>query len=143
MKIHRTIRGYNLQSCFTGVHPMVLEYISDMKKRFRSFKFALRGIGTLLKTQMNARIHFFALVVVLILGFTVGLSLPEWALITLAVAMVLSAEAMNSALEFLADHTAPEWHDSVQKAKDLAAGAVLLAAAGALVVGLLVFIPHF
>ncbi|MCK5065280.1 MAG: diacylglycerol kinase family protein [Candidatus Fermentibacteraceae bacterium] len=114
-----------------------------MKKRFRSFKFALRGIGTLLKTQMNARIHVFALVVVLILGFTVGLSLPEWAIITLAIAMVLSAEAMNSALEFLADHTAPEWHDNVQKAKDLAAGAVLLAAAGALAVGLLVFIPHF
>jgi diacylglycerol kinase (ATP) len=114
-----------------------------MKKRFRSFKFAVRGIGTLLKTQMNARIHVFALTIVLILGFTVGLDLIEWALISLAVAMVLSAESMNSALEFLADHTAPEWHDSVQKAKDLAAGAVLLAAVGALAVGLLVFIPHF
>lgn len=114
-----------------------------MKKRFRSFKFAVRGIGTLLKTQMNARIHVFALISVLILGFIVGLDLLEWALISIAVAIVLSAEAMNSALEFLADHTAPEWHDNVQKAKDLAAGAVLLAAAGALVLGLLVFIPHF
>lgn len=114
-----------------------------MKNRFRSFKFAVRGIGTLLKTQMNARIHVFALIIVLILGFTVGLDFLEWALISIAVAMVLSAEAMNSALEFLADHTAPEWHDCVQKAKDLAAGAVLIAAAGALAVGLLIFIPHF
>jgi diacylglycerol kinase len=114
-----------------------------MKNRHKSFKYAFRGIGTLLKTQMNARIHLFALITVLAAGFISGLSLGEWALIALAVAMVLSAEAMNSALEFLADHTAPEWHDSVQKAKDLAAGSVLIAAAGALAVGLLVFLPHF
>jgi len=114
-----------------------------MRNRFKSFKYAFRGIGTLLATQMNARIHLFALIFVLVLGFLVDLDSGEWALISLAVAIVLSAEAMNSALEFLADHTAPEWHDSVQKAKDLAAGSVLLAAVGALVVGLLVFIPHF
>jgi len=114
-----------------------------MRNRFRSFKYAFRGIGTLLRTQMNARIHLVAIVIVITAGFLVGLNHGEWALISLAVAIVLSAEAMNSALEFLADHTAPEWHDSVQKAKDLAAGSVLLAAAGALAVGLLVFIPHF
>jgi len=114
-----------------------------MRNRFRSFKYAFRGIWTLLATQANARIHLAALVLVVAAGLITGLGLGEWALIALAVAMVLSAEAMNSALEFLADHTAPEWHDSVQKAKDLAAGAVLLAAAGALAVGLLVFIPHF
>lgn len=120
-----------------------LGYISKMRKRFRSFKYAFRGIGTLLKTQMNARIHLLALITVLILGFLVGLDLIDWALISLSVAIVLSAEAMNSALEFLADHTAPEWHDSVQKSKDLAAASVLLAAVGACVVGLIVFIPHF
>lgn len=114
-----------------------------MRNRFRSFKYAFRGIGTLLRTQMNARIHLVAIVFVITAGFLVGLNLGEWALISLAVTIVLSAEAMNSALEFLADHTAPEWHDSVQKAKDLAAGSVLLAAAGAMAVGLLVFIPHF
>jgi diacylglycerol kinase (ATP) len=123
--------------------PEDLEYISDMKNRFRSLKYAFRGIGTLLATQMNARIHLFALIFVITTGFLVDLDSGEWALVTLAVAMVLSAEAMNSALEFLANHTAPEWHDSIQKAKDLAAASVLLAAAGALVIGLLVFIPHF
>jgi len=114
-----------------------------MKNRFRSFGYAFRGIGTLLKTQVNARIHLAAIIVVVAAGFIVGLNSGEWTLVSLAIAMVLSAEAMNSALEFLADHTAPEWHDSVQKAKDLAAASVLLAAAGALIVGLLVFIPHF
>jgi len=113
-----------------------------MKNRLRSFKYAFRGIGTLLRTQMNARIHLVALILVLTAGFFVNLCPGEWSLIALAVATVLSAEAMNSALEFLADHTAPKWHDTVQKAKDLAAASVLLAAAGALVVGLLVFIPH-
>ena len=113
-----------------------------MKDRLRSFKHAFRGIGTLLVTQMNARIHLTALILVIGTGILVNLSTGEWALIALAVGMVLSAEAMNSALEFLADHTAPEWHDSVQKAKDLAAGSVLLAAAGALAVGLFVFVPH-
>lgn len=121
---------------------MDLEYISDMRNRLRSFKHAFRGIGTLLATQMNARIHLIILALVIAAGFHVNLNPGEWAIIALAVAMVLSAEAMNSALEFLADHTAPEWHDSVQKAKDLAAGAVLIAAAGAIVVGLIVFIPH-
>lgn len=114
-----------------------------MINRLRSFKYAFRGIGTLLATQMNARIHLIALILVIAAGIIVNLSTGEWALIALAVGMVLSAEAMNSALEFLADHTAPEWHDSVQKAKDLAAGSVLLAAAAALAIGLLVFVPHF
>ena len=113
-----------------------------MKNRLRSFKYAFRGIGTLLVTQMNARIHLIALILVVAAGLHVNLTAGEWALIALAIGMVLSAEAMNSALEFLADHTAPEWHDSVQKAKDLAAGAVLLAAACALAVGLFVFVPH-
>ncbi len=113
-----------------------------MENRLRSFKHAFRGIRTLLATQMNARIHLIALVLVITAGILVNLSTGEWALIALAVGMVLSAEAMNSALEFLADHTAPEWHDSIGKAKDLAAGSVLLAAVGALAVGLFVFVPH-
>ncbi len=114
-----------------------------MKNRLRSFRYAFRGIGTLLATQMNAKIHLIALIVVITVGLLVSLNLGEWALIALSIGIVLSAEAMNSALEFLADHTAPEWHDTVQKAKDLAAGSVLLAAVAALAVGLLVFIPHF
>lgn len=114
-----------------------------MNKRLQSFGHAFRGVGTLLATQVNARVHLAALVAVLALGIITGLSPGEWALISIASGVVLSAEAMNSALEFLADHTAPEWHDSVGKAKDLAAAAVLLASIMALAVGLLVFIPHF
>lgn len=114
-----------------------------MRNRLRSFRHAIRGIGTLLATQPNARIHVAALLGVVGLGTVTGLSRGEWGLVALASGTVLATEAMNSALEFLADHTAPEWHESVGRAKDLAAAAVLLAAAGALAVGLLVFLPHW
>jgi diacylglycerol kinase (ATP) len=114
-----------------------------MRDRLNSFRHAFRGIGTLVVTQPNARIHLAALVCVLGMGILTGLTVGEWALIALAAAMVLATEAMNSALEFLADHTAPEWHEAVRRAKDLAAAAVLLASMGALSVGLLVLLPHW
>lgn len=114
-----------------------------VRKRINSFRFAFRGIATLLRTSVNARIHIAAAVAVITLGVAVGLGTIEWCLVIIAISMVIAAEALNSALEFLADHTAPEWHEAVERIKDLSAGAVLLAAAGALAVGLLVFLPRF
>jgi len=115
----------------------------DMRRRIGSFGHAFRGVGTLLATQPNARIHAAALAGVVALGLATGLDRVEWALVALAAGSVLAAESLNSSLEFLADHTAPEWHDSVRRAKDVAAAGVLLASAGALAVGLLVFLPHW
>jgi diacylglycerol kinase len=113
-----------------------------MTGRVRSFACAFRGVWTLLSTQMNARIHLLATVVVVVLGIVTGLSALEWALLVIAISMVWAAEGLNSALEFLADHTAPEWHETVGRAKDVAAGAVLLTALGAVAIGLIVFVPH-
>ena len=113
-----------------------------MTGRVRSFACAFRGVWTLLATQMNARIHLLATVVVIVLGIVTGLSAVEWALLVIAISMVWAAEGLNSALEFLADHTAPEWHETVGRAKDVAAGAVLLTALGAIAIGLIVFVPH-
>jgi diacylglycerol kinase (ATP) len=113
-----------------------------VRKRINSFRFAFRGIATLLRTSANARIHLVAAAAVIILGAVVGLGAIEWSLVIIAISMVVTAEALNSALEFLADHTAPEWHEAVERIKDLSAGAVLIAAAGALAVGLFVFLPH-
>jgi diacylglycerol kinase len=111
-------------------------------KRVNSFRCAFRGVWTLISTQINARIHLFATAVVIALGVITGLNGTEWSLIAIAISMVWAAEGFNSALEFLADHTAPEWHESVKRAKDVAAGAVLLTAAGAIVIGLIVFLPY-
>ncbi len=92
-------------------------------------------------SQANARIHGVALVLVVAAGFAVGLTLIEWGILSVASALVLSAEAMNTALEKLADRVSPERHPLVRDAKDAAAAAVLLASVGAAVVGALVFIP--
>ncbi len=106
-----------------------------------SFGHAFRGILLLLQTQRNARVHAAVLLVVVASGFVVGLSTLEWALLVLASALVLSAEAMNTAVEKLADRVSPERHPLVRDAKDAAAAAVLISAIGAAVLGALVFVP--
>ncbi|MFO7625734.1 MAG: diacylglycerol kinase family protein [Candidatus Fermentibacteraceae bacterium] len=106
-----------------------------------SFGHAFRGLRLLLKTQRNARVHTAVLIVVVAAGFAVGLSSLEWALVVLASALVFSAEAINTALEKLADRVSPEKHPLVRDAKDAAAAAVLISAIGAAVLGALVFIP--
>lgn len=110
--------------------------------RARSFRYAARGIVSLLRSQHNAWIHAAASAAVVALGFYVGLSRSEWCLVVLAMALVWSAEAVNTAFEALCDVASPDLHPLVERAKDVAAGAVLLAAAGAAVVGVLVFGPH-
>lgn len=110
--------------------------------RVRSFGFAFAGLRTLIATQPNARIHVAGAACVVATGFLAGLTRAEWCAIVLAIAAVFVAEALNTALEFLADAASPDFHPLVKKAKDVAAAAVLLAAACAVVVGWLVFGPH-
>ncbi len=110
--------------------------------RLRSFGYAFSGIRTLIMSQPNARIHAAATVIVMAGAFILGLSRLEWCVIILAVAAVWAAEALNTALEYLADAASPEFHPLVKKAKDVAAGGVLVTALGSVVVGLLVFGPR-
>jgi diacylglycerol kinase (ATP) len=110
--------------------------------RLRSFRYAFAGIGMLLKSQHNAWIHALATVIVIGAGFCFRVAADEWCWLVLAIMAVWSAEAMNTAFEFLADAASPGFHPLVKHAKDVAAGAVLLAAIGAAVIGLLVFAPY-
>jgi diacylglycerol kinase (ATP) len=110
--------------------------------RARSFGFAFRGIVTLLATQHNAWLHAAATVAVVALGVALGVSRLEWALLVFAIALVWTAEGLNTALEWLCDVAAPEYNPLVKKAKDVAAAAVLLAAIGSALIGLLVFGPR-
>ena len=110
--------------------------------RLKSFVWALQGMVHLVRTQPNARIHLLAALGVCIAGAVVGLSRTEWLWITLAIVLVWSAEAFNTALEGLADALHPEQHPEIGRAKDVAAAAVLIAAMGAAVIGMLVFVPH-
>ena len=111
--------------------------------RIRSFKYALAGIVTMLKSQPNAWIHACATVGVVGLGLICPLTPGEWCWLILAIIAVWVAEALNTAFEFLADVASPEFHPLVRQSKDVAAGAVLIAAAGAVVIGILVLGPHF
>lgn len=112
------------------------------RRRVASFGHALRGVGSALRSEVHLRFHAAATIVVLGLGFYCGISRLEWALVALAVAGVWTAELANTAIEALTDLASPDFHPLAGKAKDVAAGAVLLAAAGAAVVGVLVFGPH-
>ena len=112
------------------------------KGRLQSIVNAVRGMGVLLRSQPNARLHLAATVAVGVLGMAFSLNGSEWALIVLAITVVWGAEALNTALEVLADAVEVAYHPMIGKAKDVAAGAVLITAIGAVVIGLLVFVPY-
>ena len=117
------------------------------KKRFsivaraRSFKHSFRGIGILIKTQPNFWIHLIAVAVVTGLGVHYHLSEGEWASLAIAMTMVVGAEAFNTSFEFDIDLTSPEYHPYARDTKDVAAGAVLITVMGAIIVGLIIFLP--
>jgi diacylglycerol kinase (ATP) len=108
--------------------------------RLASFADAGRGIRALL-AEPNARVQLAVAVLVVALGLWLRLGARDWALLALAIALVLAAEALNTALEALADRVAPDRHPLVAKAKDVAAGGVLIASLAAAVLGLLVLGP--
>ncbi|HUE81955.1 MAG TPA: diacylglycerol kinase family protein [Pyrinomonadaceae bacterium] len=107
----------------------------------RSVKCALVGIRVMITSQHNAWIHAAATLVV-VLGFLFGLTQAEWCWIGLAIISVWTAEALNTAFEFLTDVASPEFHLLAAKAKDVAAGAVLIAALGSVVIGVLILGPY-
>ena len=113
------------------------------RKRLRSFKYAFHGIWLLVRYEHNAWIHCFAAVCVVVAGAVLGLSAAEWIVITFAIGLVLAAEAINSSIEALADLVSPGYNEAIKRTKDLAAGAVLILAIVAAVVGLIVFVPKF
>ncbi len=122
------------------------KHISE-KKRFsliargRSFRYAIRGMGIILRTQHNFWVQVVAAGTVAGLGIFLHVSSTEWALLVLAVTGVFVAESFNTAIEIDIDLTSPQYHPYARDTKDVAAGAVLLAVLGAVLVGCIIFIP--
>jgi len=114
----------------------------EFSGRIRSFKYAFRGLRLMIRSQHNAWIHAAATLGAAGMGLGFRLSGPEWCWIILAVAAVWTAEALNTAFEFLADATTREFHPVVGQAKDVAAGAVLVTAIAAAAIGGIIFYPH-
>lgn len=107
-----------------------------------SFRWAFAGIWYALRTQRNFRIHLLITAGVIAAGVWLGLSTLEWAVIALTVALVLMAEMFNTVAETAIDMATPRYHPLAKIAKDVAAGAVLVCAIIAIIVGLLVLGPH-
>ncbi|MDX9954519.1 MAG: diacylglycerol kinase family protein [Anaerolineae bacterium] len=106
-----------------------------------SFRFASAGLWDVVRTQRNFRIHLGVTAVVIVMGLWLGVSRQEWASLFLSIGRVLVAEIFNTGAEVLVDLTSPTYHPLAKRVKDLAAGAVLLSAGVAVVVGLLLLGP--
>ena len=113
----------------------------SLAARQRSFVYAGRGVWTMLASEHNAWIHATATVAVVAAGLAFGVSRFEWLALVFAIVAVWTAEAMNTAFESLCDVASPRFHPLVARAKDVAAGAVLICALGALATAALVFAP--
>ena len=114
----------------------------SLKKRLRSFSYAFAGIRNLLVYEHNFRIHVLVALLATILGIVLHLSLWQWAVIAIAIFMVLIAEIINSAIENLADVVSPGYNEAIKRIKDYCAAAVFLASILAVIAGLLVFLPE-
>jgi diacylglycerol kinase len=110
--------------------------------RVRSIKCAAKGIMVTLASQHNAWIHAVATIAVLAVSLYLRISRTEWCLIILAIVSVWMAEALNTAFEFLTDVASPQFHPLAEKAKDVAAGAVLITAMGSVLIGVVVLGPY-
>ena len=113
-----------------------------IEKRIKSFGYAFQGIGNFIRKEPNAWIHCTAVVVVTSLGLYYGISATEWGIVILCFALVLMAEAFNTAIERLVDLVSPDFHPLAGTIKDVAAGAVLLGAIAVAIVGCIIFIPY-
>ena len=114
---------------------------SFLRNRIKSVGFALRGALVLIKTERSIKIQVFIALMVTAAGFYYEISTTEWILQTLAIALVLGIEGLNTAVEKIADYIQPRYDQKIGFIKDVAAGAVMLVAIGAAIIGLIIYIP--
>ncbi|MDN3588705.1 diacylglycerol kinase family protein [Pedobacter aquatilis] len=113
----------------------------SLKDRIKSFGYAFNGLKLFFYTEHNARIHLLAAILALAISFWLKISSLEWVAIIGIIILVFIAEIFNSSIEKLADVVSPEINPKIKIVKDLAAGAVLIAAIFAVIVGLIIFYP--
>lgn len=111
----------------------------SFRKRFISFKYAFNGLWLLLRDEHNSRIHLFFAILATFGGFWFKITQIEWLILLLTFALVFAAEFFNSAIEAIADKVSPEKDPLIKKAKDVAAGGVLITAIISMIIGILIF----
>ncbi len=114
----------------------------SVSARMKSFRYALAGIGFMLRTQHNAWLHAVVTLAVTTLALYVDVDAGDWRWLIVAMAMVWVAEAINTAVEYVCDVVSPHFHEGVKHAKDIAAGGVLIGAIAAAIIGALTLWPY-
>ena len=113
-----------------------------MNKFIRGFGYALKGLWYACKTQLNFRVHLVCTLIAVFLGWALKISPGEWLWIVLCIGLVLLTELLNTALELLCDVISPEYNEKIGHVKDISAGAVLVTAITAIVIGAVIFLPN-
>jgi diacylglycerol kinase len=111
-------------------------------KRYNSFRFAIKGLHAAILSEPHMRIHALAALLAIVAGFALSITTIEWCLIFGCIGLVFMAEVFNTAIETLTNLVSPEFNPLAGKAKDLAAGAVLIAAITAAIIGTIIFLPY-
>ncbi len=118
------------------------QFLEYWRRMIKALGFAIRGLWYVARTQRNFHIHLLVAAGVIGAGVLFGLSTVEWLVIVITIFLVLSAEAFNTAVEKLVDLVSPEYNKLAGLVKDIAAGAVLLMATMAVIVGIIIFLPR-
>lgn len=113
----------------------------SLRKRIKSFAYAFAGLRLVFRQEHNAWIHATAAICVVVAGFVFRISSLEWIAVVICIAMVISAEIINSSLERMADFVSTERNNKIKEIKDLGAAAVLVCAIAAAIVGIVIFLP--
>lgn len=116
--------------------------MQKMKKIKNSFKYAIEGICTSFKTERNMKIHIFIMILVIIAGIILKIDKLEWIICITLFAIVIAGELFNTSIETIVDMVMPEKNEKAKIAKDVSAGAVLVVAIGAAIIGLVIFVPR-
>ncbi|MFB6318708.1 diacylglycerol kinase family protein [Saccharicrinis sp. FJH54] len=113
-----------------------------IKKVLDSFRYAFHGIFSLFRNERNAQIQLIVFLVVCSAGFYFLITTTEWMIICLFSALVFGLEAVNTSIEGLSDVLSPGYDKRIKRIKDIAAGAVLIAALFAVIAGVIIFLPY-
>jgi diacylglycerol kinase len=112
-----------------------------MKKIISSFSYALQGIAACFTSETNFKIHVMAACGATGIGLWLHINATEWCILLLCVAIVMSLELVNTAIEKLCDMVSPQKNNVIKKIKDMAASAVLIAAMSSCICGITIFLP--
>lgn len=110
-------------------------------KRLKGFRYAIRGAWLLMRNEPSIQVQTAIACIMIIAGYFFHISTIEWMLQIVVIGLVLSIEALNTSIEKLADFVHPQHHEKIGSIKDIGAGAVFIAAVGAVIVACIIYIP--